>query len=170
MPAAVCLQIQTSFQPKGHLFTPTGLFSNGNQLLNIRSEIKTQESGKYLNWKQYLKPNSNFIFQFFYNSVLSKSCINGCCCLIFFLKTCRILSIVVVVLLLLIGSCCPHDLPGYHRQPYPTAPERCWRNCKNLVSNLLFQHSTELETFLINIARGTTDPGYWLFNLSYLYS
>ena len=84
MPAEVCLQIQTSFQPKGHLFTPTGLFSNGNQLLNIRSEIKTQESGKYLNWKQYLKPNSNFIFQFFYNSVLSKSCINGCCCLIFF--------------------------------------------------------------------------------------
>ena len=34
----------------------------------------------------------------------------------------------------------------------------------NLKSSLQFREEKE------NIARGTTDPGYWLFNLSYLSS
>ena len=37
----------------------------------------------------------------------------------------------------------------------------------NTVSESEFRLTTRLE---INIARGTTDPGYWLFNLSYLSS
>ena len=36
--------------------------------------------------------------------------------------------------------------------------------------NIVKSLSEEVVVTMINIARGTTDPGYWLFNLSYLSS
>ena len=42
--------------------------------------------------------------------------------------------------------------------------------CQLELENNLFGTHFDMQYQVQNIARGTTDPGYWLFNLSYLSS
>ena len=52
----------------------------------------------------------------------------------------------------------------------PAEKNECQKSAQLEAPDQVYSFKDEEQRQLINIARGTTDPGYWLYNMSYLSS